>query len=462
MRALIWRSRLADWWSDAWRWVLMAAGAAAAAYIVLDQGVEIAPLMAIAIGALVIGAVVTSSVPLAIALIALPGLFIVQRVGLGAGLSVSDVALAAAFGCAVLLGQRPFSRPLRALLWLDLVYQFATFFTVIVNPNSANTAEWFHAWLLVSGALVVGWALGAGGYARLALSILVVTACVLAALTIAQGLIQYAAGDFSAVYLIWPFGMHKNALGTLLAFAAVVAYIRPDWVGWTRRWSVAALWLLVPAVLLTQSRQAIIGLIAAVIVAVIRRRTTGRSRLVLLLIIPAVWLVVTMVADQIASQNVHNSVFQRLDWFREVLRFWRESPVFGHGLRYWYTEPTAPYQPPQAEIEVLASAGVVGLIGFALLWIGVLVVLWRVDPRFGTLAVAVTLSRIVQAQFDLFWVAAQVSIPFVIAGICLGAMDRERRAAGEDRADVELEPPVDAEPSSTGPTGRYDVAGPRR
>ena len=116
-RALIWRSRLADWWANVWRWVLMAGGAVAAVYIVLDQGVANAPMMGIAVGALVIGAVMTSSVPLAIALMAMPGLLIIERVGLGGGdLSVSDVALAAAFGCAVLLGKRPFSKPLRALL----------------------------------------------------------------------------------------------------------------------------------------------------------------------------------------------------------------------------------------------------------------------------------------------------------------------------------------------------------
>ena len=90
-------------------------------------------------------------------------------------------------------------------------------------------------------------------------------------------------------------------------------------------------------------------------------------------------------------------------------------------LRYWYTDTSAAFQPPQAEMEVLASAGVVGLIGFAAMWIGIVLVLWHVDPKYGTLALAVTLSRLVQGQFDLFWVAAQVSIPFVIAGICLGA-----------------------------------------
>ena len=163
----------------------------------------------------------------------------------------------------------------------------------------------------------------------------------------------------------------------------------------------------------------------------LRRSTTGRSRLVLLLLIPAAWLVISMVVDQIESQNRHNSVFQRVEWFREVYHFWRESPIFGHGLRYWYNPGELPFQPPQAELEVLASAGVVGLIGFLVMWIGVLVVLWHVDPRFGTLAVAVLLCRLVQSQFDLFWVAVQVSLPFVVAGICLGAMDHERRSKEE-------------------------------
>jgi O-antigen ligase len=454
LRAEVWRERLADWWAGLWRWVLLAGGAAAAAYIVLNQGLENATVTAFAVAGLVIGAVLTSSVPLAIALMSMPALFVVQRVGFGGGdLSVSDFALAAAFGCAVLLGKRPYSRSLRALLWFNLVYQFTTLFTVIVNPYAANTFEWVHAWLLVSGALIVGWALGAAGYARLALSLLVVTACAIALLTVIQGGLQYLTGNFSPVYITWPFGMHKNFIGTALAFAAVVIYVNPDWVGWNRTLARWALALLVVAILLTQSRQALVGLILAVVVVVIRRRVTGRSRLVLLLLIPAAWLIVTMIADQVASQNEFNSVFQRLNWFREVFHYWRESPIFGHGLRYWYNDTTVPFQPPQAEMEVLASAGIIGLIGFIVMWVGVLVVLWRVDPRFGTIAVAVVLSRIVQGQFDLFWIAAQVSIPFVIAGICLGALDREERAQqGEPDAAAALRHGASVRPPSRATT----------
>ncbi|MFE6254099.1 O-antigen ligase family protein [Agromyces sp. NPDC057865] len=454
LRAELWRERLADWWAGLWRWVLLAGAAAAAAYIVLNQGLENATVTAFALAGLVIGAVLTPSVPLAIALMSMPALFIVQRVGLGAGdLSVSDFALAAAFGCAVLLGKRPYSRSLRALLWFNLFYQFTTLFTVIVNPYAANTFEWVHAWLLVSGALIVGWALGAAGYARLALSLLVVTACAIALLTVIQGGLQYVTGNFSPVYITWPFGMHKNFIGTALAFAAVVVYVNPDWVGWNRtlaRWTLA---LLVVAILMTQSRQALVGLILAVVVVVIRRKVTGRSRLVLLLLIPAAWLIATMIADQVASQNEFNSVFQRLNWFREVFHYWRESPIFGHGLRYWYNDATVPFQPPQAEMEVLASAGIIGLIGFIVMWIGVLVVLWRVDPRYGTIAVAVVLSRIVQGQFDLFWIAAQVSIPFVIAGICLGALDREEQSmTGEPDAAASRRPGASVRPPSRAAT----------
>jgi hypothetical protein len=417
------RARLGHWWAGAWRWVLMAAGAALAVYLLLDRGISHGVVTAAAIGMLVIGAVLTGSTPMAIPLLAMPALFVVQRVGFGAGdLTASDVALAAAFGTALLLGKRPYSAPMRQLLWLNLFYQFTTLFTVIINPHVANTVEWFHAWLLISGALVVGWALGRAGLAKTALSLIIVAACVIAVGTVFTGVLQYLHGDFSPVYPAWPWSMHKNFAGTAMAFAAIIAYLRPAWIGLDEWWTRRALWLLVVAILFTQSRQAIIGLIVVIIVAVARRGVTGRSRMALLLIIPAVWLIVSMVIDQINSQNQHNSVFQRLDWLREVYAFWKHSPIFGHGLRFWYYNPTVPYQPPQAELEVVASAGLVGLLGFLVMWVGLLVVLWRIDPRYGTLALALPLSRIFQAQFDLFWTSVQTSIPFVVAGICLGAL----------------------------------------
>lgn len=427
MRSVRWRSRLGDWWAGAWRWVLMAAGAAIAIYVLLGQQSAQGVVTASVLAGLVMAAALTARVPLAVALMAMPALFVSMRAGLGgADLSVSDVALAGAFGTAILLGHHGYSRPLRSMLWLNLGYQFATLFTVIVNPFAANTVEWFHAWMLVSGALIVGWAVGRGGYARTALLLMVGAACTIAVGTVVAGLVQFAQGEIRPVYPSWPFGMHKNFAGTVMAFAAVIAYANPAWMSWSRRWAGTAFWLLCVAIALTQSRQALVGLIVAILVIALRRSGGGNShsRFVLVLLLPALWLVVTMVVDQIADDNEFNSAHTRLEWLRAMFGYWKEAPIFGHGLRYWGEGGWADFQPPQAEVEVVVSTGLVGLIAFIVMWVGVLVVLWRVDPVYGTLAFAVVLSRIVQAQFDLFWVAAQVSIPFVIAGICLGIQAR--------------------------------------
>lgn len=435
VRREVWRARAADWWGGAWRWVLLAIGLALGVYLLLDRGVANGVLTAAALGVLVIGAAVTGRVPMAIPLMAVPALFIAQRVGLGGtDLSVSDVALAAAFGTALLLGKRPYSPTMRSLLWLNLVYQFATLFTVIVNPYTANTVEWFHAWLLVSGALVVGWALGRAGYARLALMLMLASGAVIAVSTVLAGVVAYAQGDFGPVFPEWPFPMHKNAAGTFLVFVALIAFVHPEWAQLPHDWTRLVFWLSIVALAMTQSRQAIISLVMVLIVLGLRRGAPRRHRALVLLAIPAIWLVVSTILEQIDSQNQHNSYFQRLDWIREVYAFWKHAPIFGHGLRYWYTDVSANFQPPQAELEVVASAGLVGLAGFLVMIVGMLVVLWRVDPAFGILAFAVVLSRVVQAQFDLFWVAGAVSVPFVIAGVCVGAMARSADARDDEAA----------------------------
>jgi len=414
---------LASAWADAWRWVLFAVGAALAIYFLLGRGALGNVTSAFGVAFLIIAAALTPRVSMALPLMAMPVLFIVARLGSGNGssLTISDAALAAAFGAAVLFGARPFSPELRALLWLNAIYQFATLITVIVNPFIQNTVEWFHAWLLISGALVVGWAVGAAGYARTALRLMVGAAMVLAVITIVTGALHYVHGEFGPVFPSWPYAMNKNFAGTAMAFAALVVYVNPDWAAWSVRSSRTLLTVLAVAILMTQSRQAMIGLMIAIILVVSRRRIHGHSRYVLLLVIPAAYLVIRMVNDQIASQNKFNSVFQRLNWLKELYAYWKHEPIVGHGLRYWYIDPSMAYQPPQGEVEVLVTAGIVGLAAFIVMWIGIIIVLWRMDPAYGTLAATAVISRLVQAQFDLFWVSAQVSIPFVIAGICLGA-----------------------------------------
>jgi hypothetical protein len=140
--------------------------------------------------------------------------------------------------------------------------------------------------------------------------------------------------------------------------------------------------------------------------------------------------VALVVKDQFQTGNEFNSLFQRLHWFADSVKIWQHDYLFGVGLRWWYTDRfPVRFQPPNAEAEVLSSAGLVGLAGFLVLMIGAVWILWRVDATYGVLASVVVLSRLVQGQLDLFWVGIQVTVPFVIAGVCLGA-----KALAETRA----------------------------
>lgn len=378
--------------------------------------------------------------PAIIPLLAMPALVVSLRVGgEGLNLSVSDAALFAALWPAVFLGKRPYSPPMRALLWLSAAYQAATLFTVVANPFLANTVEWFHAWLLISGGLIVGWAVGRAGYAAKGLTLLLLAGVVIALSTIVQGAIQVGQGELGPVYPTWPFEMHKNFVGTVLAFLAVVAYTRPPWLRWGRAPALTAFWLFVAGIVFSQSRQGLVALAAALVVVSMRRDPElRRSRIILLAVAPALVAVGTAVRDEIATGNVHYSVLERLSWYEDTWTIWERAPVFGVGLRYWVAGRVEfNVQPPNAEMEMLASAGVLGLAGFVVLFGGALLVLWRVPARYGTLAFAVLLARVVQGQFDLFWIAVQASVPFVVIGICLGVQAFE---AEEQR----LVRPVDA------------------
>jgi hypothetical protein len=73
---------------------------------------------------------------------------------------------------------------------------------------------------------------------------------------------------------------------------------------------------------------------------------------------------------------------------------------------------------------MLSSAGIVGLAAILLLFGRSLVLLWRVPAAFGTLAFTAVLMRFAEGQLDIFWVTATSAIPWILAGISLGAMAR--------------------------------------
>jgi hypothetical protein len=426
---------------------LFIAGGVVLALVVARLSVT-TPEAAVVISAAVLAVGVTALQPGLIPLVCLPLLLVVLRVGGGGvDLSLSDFVLAAATIPALFMARRPFAPGLRAVLWASAFYQFTTLMAVVNNPYAANAVEWAHAWMMVAGGLLVGWAVGANGYGRLGVRLLIFTIAALALITVIEGLVHYAQGDFAPVYPSFPFPMHKNFAGTLCGLGAAMVYARPRWAGLSRPTSIALMTLMVAAMLATQSRQAVIGLVGAVFVLVLRSNTDRkRSKLLLLLLAPILVGITNLVQDQLQSDNQFNSALQRLSWFQDSLTVWGTDPWFGVGLRWWYTDRFPfQFQPPNAEIEVLTSAGVLGLLGFIVLMVVALRVSWRLDAVYGSLAVAVLVSRLVQGQFDLYWAAVQSTLPFVVLGVCLGAqrhaeetaaLEAGRRDALESKAPV--------------------------
>lgn len=361
-----------------------------------------------------------------IILLAVPFTLVVERVGgSGTNLSLSDFVLFVATLVSVFLFRPSLAPVLRRLLGLVFLYEATTLLTVLDYPYRADIIEWFHEAFLVGGSLIVGWVIGYRHRARVAFSAYLIGACVIALWACGFCLSHH----LSAANL--PFGMQKNYVGDMLSFAVLLAYARPAWIGWKRkRLLYGALVLCLFGILASESKQAMISVIIAVVVILFREGALQRrSKAIVLAVMPLAIVAYKVLSREITSHNRFNSYYQRLSWYRDSFHIWHLSPLLGVGLRWWYTGRfSVAFQPPNAEMEMLTSVGLLGLVGFLVLMMGALLVLWRVPRAWGTIAFSAVLMRFVQGQLDIFWVGAQGSIPWLIVGVALGAMALAERS----------------------------------
>jgi hypothetical protein len=372
--------------------------------------------------------------------LAAPATLIVARVG--GVLSVSDVVLVAATIFALLMLRGRGGLDLQPLIWSGMSYLALVVPTLILNPYVENTTEWLHEVFLVLGSMVVGFVVGREGKAALSIGLYIVACCGIGIVASMAAVVSFGqTGTFIPVYLG---DLHKNTIGGMLAVAAVIAYARPLWLGWSARWSYLAVVVCGFGMLASQSRQGMIGALVGMLIISLRPLVLGRRRgkLIWFATVPVVAYVLYEVNAQLASGDQFNSAYQRLTWFGQSFGIWQNSPVFGVGLRWWYTDRFGEgFQPPNAELEVLTTVGVVGLIGFLLMFASAAWLLAKLDPMYGTVGLAVVATRFTQAQFDLYWVAGQASLLWIIAGVCYGVRARDR-AKGELPARAAITPVI--------------------
>jgi len=74
---------------------------------------------------------------------------------------------------------------------------------------------------------------------------------------------------------------------------------------------------------------------------------------------------------------------------------------------------------------MLATGGVIGTVGFLILIVGSLKMLWGLPHAMGSFALAVMVAHVVEGQFDIFWVTGSGSVPWIILGMAF-AVSRQR------------------------------------
>ncbi len=370
---------------------------------------------------LVVVAGVLLQSPSFLVVFALPASLLIMRLGSGSGSSISFADIFLILGTLAALPLMRWDRAgkLKTLIALAACYFAAVSFSVLANPNKHDILEWFHQVFMVVGAMIVGFVIVHRGRARLAATMFMVGSAALAIWTLELAAIH----GFQPPYVA-SLGITKNNLGDMLAAAVILAQVRPAWVGLTSRWVTVVKYLALAGLLASQSRQAIVAAVVTVVVVMLReRRRDPRQNVVLVALVPLVIFAYVTITDEVTSHAASSSWTSRTASFSQTLQIWHTSPWFGVGERFWDYHQLYPgaLQPPNAEVGVLATGGIVGLVGFVVLIIGALRVLWRLPKAAGTLGFAMLLAHVIQGQFDIFWVTATGSLPWIFVGMSVAA-----------------------------------------
>lgn len=393
--------------------------------LALDQ-----PVLALAVAGMVVVAVLAATDPLAVALLALLGVWVIARTGAGGiDLSGSDALLV--LGSVVAFPLVPWANPaVRRVLGAVVVFQALLLLTVLASPTPASLFEWAHRLFLTGGSVVVGAALGGRGRTRAALGAFVLVSSVMGALT--AGL--WAAAGFAPTVAV--VGFHKNFIGSMMMVGLVVSHLAPASTGLSRPQLAVAKSLCVAGLLASQSRGAIVALLVALVVATLGSRDVRRrSAPLFLMLVPLALFAFFSIRAQIEQPaDATSSVTERARYREQALEAWQDSPIFGQGMRFFEQgEFSLTSDPHNVVVSSLSETGVVGLVALLGLLAVTGRVLWRLRTGLALAALAVVVARFTHGLFDIYWVAGTQALPWMIVGMALTDTRTGRDQRSADR-----------------------------
>ena len=178
----------------------------------------------------------------------------------------------------------------------------------------------------------------------------------------------------------------------------------------------------------------------AILIATMRQRSLRRrSKAILVAMAPIAVITYIVAAGEVVKYQAHgsNSLQVRTVAYTAGLKIWRLNPWLGQGPRFWYLPHFAGIgQPPNILLEALTESGIIGAAALIVLLAGVVAVLCRLPRQIATVGLVLIIGRAVEGIFDLYWISAVGALPWLVAGLCLGAADTaSRRPARSGAAD---------------------------
>lgn len=372
--------------------------------------------------------------PFAIMVAAFPASFATWRVG-PAAIDISAADLIAFLGAVAALPFVPWhGRAFRSVLLAMAGYSAVVAVAVVAHPSSTAAIEVVHRFVMVMGAVCIGAAIVRTRHVTAALRSLVIVAAIFSVAAVVDTLSHGLRPAYA-------FGVQKNAAGSLLIVSFLVVFFGHGSLRWSRRATITFGTILLIGLAATQSRGAVLALVAVFAVYVARMSWHGRAAqlakfapVILVVGVALITAATLSFQSQRATHTGNNAKFGSIGsrettfsvaWSKVI----KPHPILGAGPK-WFTRPDAPSgEPHNLLIDELSSTGAFGLAAFLLLLAAILKIVRQIDHPLADLAWYAVLARLLAAMVDVYWVAGPNTLPFLVLGLAIGAdaIDRNSR-----------------------------------